>query len=1826
MSYESPITALFTTGSVEVPITAGHSITSTNAGFIGIGVDSNGISRFISTNSSGYVNVNINSLPLPTGAALDSTLVSLSNKFGSLGQKQMSGSAPVVIASDQSTIGVALSTSLPAGGNTIGNVGQVGLWTVTANAGTGTFTISGTVTANIGTTNGLALDSSVQSINNKLGTLGQKSMSGSTPVVIASDQSQIPVYGTITANIGTTNGLALNATQVNGSQVTQIGNATNIVGIKGSGVSAVTTDPSLVVQISPNQAAIPVNIIPTTDRTISGSITSVQSINISTQGTSTTTVAITGIWIGTINFQATVDGINWIAIEAENIVNLTFSTSTSTNGTFLIQSAGYQQVRVIGNIVSSGTAYIAIDAAVGIQSVNIAGSLPPGVNTIGNVGIVGTPTVSISGGSIAVTQSTASALNATVIGSGNAGTNYTTGVVTIQGSTTGTPIPISGSITATNPSVGQNNLAIPGYSTLIAGSDGIDIRPISVTSTGLLNLNSLPAGANTIGSVVISGTPTVSISGGSIAVTQSTASNLNATVVGSGTAGTNYTTGIMTIQGSSTGTPIPISGSITATNPSVSLINSAYPGSATFIGGTDGTNLRAISVTSAGLVNIAPLPTGSNVIGSVNINGTPSVSVSGTVAATQSGAWTVTANAGTGNFTVVQSTASNLNATIVGSGTAGNPATGVVTIQGISSGTPIPISGSITANNPSVGVTGSAVPADATLIGGTDGTNLRGISVTSAGLVNIAPLPTGSNTIGNVNINGTVAATQSGAWTVTSNIGTAGGLALDTTLTSGSQLTQITNGTNSVAVSNSLVGTEYGLVTRNIPYGTQTVSGSVSISGTVAVTQSGIWAVTSNIGTTGGLALDATLTSGSQLTQITNGTNQAAISNNPAGTEYGLVTRNIPYGTQTVSGSVSITGTPSVSVSGTVAATQSGNWTVTANAGTGNFNIIGTGTAGIPATGVVTVQGISSGTAIPISGTVNQGLPNTNANAWTMQITDTVNGTVAVKPANTAAIVTDPSLVVSASPNSVFDIAYGTIGYLGSYQFWQTTTPDQPNVDPSGQLSTRGNITSDDIGLYDCFPGSIPTNLTGTCNFTNGSTNVSGVGTSFLTQITYFSYVKVSTDSETYYARVLNVISNTQLTLSSPYLGTTGIGQSAVVSNYVTTTGTGTISEGSCVLTLGSGTTNGNVAGVFTSIDYLPVQFTFIINSISQRIVNQNLVVGFQDTQNANPIAQAVIVFSGANSSQVILRNSENSGTYTYNNTVTLPNGLTTASRITFSILVKQTGIYYYANNILLGNAISQAPNFYLNMNAVAYWQNTGIPASSSTVSFDTFIIRDFEEIQVTSTNLDPQLLQAQIQGPTQAGVTSTANPVVIGGIDNSGLTRTAAITPNGLFTFAGYNTLGNAIIPSVNTTNGLNELNVADERTHNGLDEIRVVVAQMLDAENSIVSSLSQGLLGNGTAGNPSTTVVTVQGNAAGVPIPVSGNFTATNPSVGTLGMAAPTSGTFFAGTNGTSLVGVSSTTAGSGASVGVLTVQGNASGTPIPVSGTFTATNPSVGTTNTTVPTSATTIGGTDGTNLRSLATDTNGVLIQETLSFGIATTRIPSSYSGQIVGSIQMNSNALNPFIDSSYTEPTSQGQRSLVSSSVNDTNSTGTGAWSVTITYYDGSLNGPYTETINLNGTTPTNTVGTNIRFIESMIVNTVGTNGINAGIISLYSTTAGGGTVIGTINPGTNRTSWAQHYIANNRTCYITGLCLTLNGDGGQFSAFTILKKSTPTVSNSPIIPITPFFKTHSNATTFSYLNREYTLRVSGPAKILLYVQTDQQTNASIYSSIDYMEI
>ena len=229
-----------------------------------------------------------------------------------------------------------------------------------------------------------------------------------------------------------------------------------------------------------------------------------------------------------------------------------------------------------------------------------------------------------------------------------------------------------------------------------------------------------------------------------------------------------------------------------------------------------------------------------------------------------------------------------------------------------------------------------------------------------------------------------------------------------------------------------------------------------------------------------------------------------------------------------------------------------------------------------------------------------------------------------------------------------------------------------------------------------------------------------------------------------------------------------------------------------------------------------------------------------------------------------------------------------------------------------------------------------------------------------------------------------------------------------------------------------------------------------------------------------------------------------------------------------------------------------------------------------------------------------------------------------SGLAFGSVTLgggSSGSLNAVRGTTYNEQTSNAQRSIASASANDT-SAGTGARTIKITYYTSAGLGPYEETVALNGTTPVNTVATNICFIEKMEVITVGSGGTNAGVVTLYVSTGGGGGTIGTIGVGNvvaaagdNHTLWAHHYVPAGQTCSITGLAV-----GASAPSTFHLRSKTLTVANAADELLSGLI------TTTAAFQRTYgsPLLADGPARILAYA-VPSTNGVTMNCSFDFFE-
>lgn len=374
---------------------------------------------------------------------------------------------------------------------------------------------------------------------------------------------------------------------------------------------------------------------------------------------------------------------------------------------------------------------------------------------------------------------------------------------------------------------------------------------------------------------------------------------------------------------------------------------------------------------------------------------------------------------------------------VVGAGTAGSPAGGVVSIQGVASGTAVPISGTVSISG-TVGVTQSTSPwvDNITQFGGTNistGTGAGGAGI---------PRVTVSN-------DSNILATQSGTWTVTATQTTAsnllaevGGLGAANSAPVGNplylgvvnpagnlvSLIGDTLGAAGVAImsnefavlsNTTIIANGSQTITKN-NYGTQEINLIVNVTGSVTGTTPTLqFTITeldpgNNTTTFGNSSTTTVINAGGVFTATLNSTTSSSVkvswtvggtSPSFGGVYATVVTKATPV-TQPVSQSGTWTvqqGTPPWSVS------QSGTWNVGLNAGSNNIGSVNQGTS--PWVDNITQFGgtnISTGTGAGGAGiprvtvsndsnilatqsgtwTVAQGAPNSNANKWPVQVTD----------------------------------------------------------------------------------------------------------------------------------------------------------------------------------------------------------------------------------------------------------------------------------------------------------------------------------------------------------------------------------------------------------------------------------------------------------------------------------------------------------------------------------------------------------------------------------------------------------------------------------------------------------------------------------------------------------------------------------------------------------------------------------------------------------------------------------------------------------------------
>lgn len=398
----------------------------------------------------------------------------------------------------------------------------------------------------------------------------------------------------------------------------------------------------------------------------------------------------------------------------------------------------------------------------------------------------------------------------------------------------------------------------------------------------------------------------------------------------------------------------------------------------------------------------------------------------------------------------------------------------------------------------------------------------------------------------------------------------------------------------------------------------------------------------------------------------------------------------------------------------------------------------------------------------------------------------------AVKAASTSATATDQALVVSVSPNTNVNVQ-GPTPSLGPFQqqivggnpiaigaYNQAGVLQSPVVNIvaggfGGGIGTYSNVLTDLEGYHDDFSGtSLTSNLTGTVTLTNGSTQVTGSGTIFQTEIsTADTYIKISTDPDSEFVKLAcQPADNTHLVLSSGYIGGTA-SATATITRWARTIGTGgTIAEGSGAaatseVALSTGTTSGSLSFIQHGSYAAPVTITFWAK-VSQAIANQELLVGIVDNI-ASPNLQSMVVFSGTSTFQVSLRTSENSNAVE-TNTATLPviaggNGSLTSTTVynRYRLVCSTDAVELFVNDVALIRNRRHLPSLYGAMPLTLAVHNTGAVGSSSNLIVDSVGVVNHDVVMTASEE------------------TTIAAPVAIQGTDVVGNAQVAQVSQSTL-------------------------------------------------------------------------------------------------------------------------------------------------------------------------------------------------------------------------------------------------------------------------------------------------------------------------------------------------------------------------------------------------------------------------------------------------------------
>ncbi len=131
------------------------------------------------------------------------------------------------------------------------------------------------------------------------------------------------------------------------------------------GVDGAATDST---STTPFPAAVP-------DQTASGSLTSTTSVTLTLASQAQVAIQVTGTWVGTLQFESSVDGTNFFSVPAIVATTGAVVTSATANGQWLVPCGGYNKVRVRCSAFTSGTIVVSLQGSNAGQIVLTSGTV-----------------------------------------------------------------------------------------------------------------------------------------------------------------------------------------------------------------------------------------------------------------------------------------------------------------------------------------------------------------------------------------------------------------------------------------------------------------------------------------------------------------------------------------------------------------------------------------------------------------------------------------------------------------------------------------------------------------------------------------------------------------------------------------------------------------------------------------------------------------------------------------------------------------------------------------------------------------------------------------------------------------------------------------------------------------------------------------------------------------------------------------------------------------------------------------------------------------------------------------------------------------------------------------------------------------------------------------------------------------------------------------------------------------------------------------------------------------------------------------------------------